>query len=126
VEADEAFWLTVRPNLVFLSDAKDWWRVAQGPVEVRADEDDRDFLAVAESLLPQGPYTPETWKSWTQRLKEETGRKGRSLFMPLRRALTGEDHGPDMASLFPLIGEERARRRLKRAAMSDDHLGSPA
>jgi glutamyl-tRNA synthetase len=45
-------------------------------------------------------------------VKAETGRKGKALFMPLRLALTGLDHGPELASLLPLIGRERALERL--------------
>jgi glutamyl-tRNA synthetase len=45
-------------------------------------------------------------------VKEQTGAKGKGLFMPLRRALTGMDHGPEMGPLLPLIGHEKASRRL--------------
>ncbi|MDO9487322.1 MAG: glutamate--tRNA ligase, partial [Sphingomonadaceae bacterium] len=49
-------------------------------------------------------------------LKASSGRKGKLLFLPLRRALTGRDHGPEMAALLPLIGRERALDRLGQAA----------
>ena len=48
----------------------------------------------------------------TAALKQSSGRKGKALFLPLRLALTGRDHGPDMAALLPLIGRERAIARL--------------
>ena len=41
-----------------------------------------------------------------------TGLVGKPLFMPLRKALTGLDHGPYMKKLLPLIGRERAAKRL--------------
>jgi glutamyl-tRNA synthetase len=45
-------------------------------------------------------------------VKATTGAKGRALFLPLRRALTGRDHGPDMAELLPLITKDQAIARL--------------
>ena len=66
----------------------------------------------AAELLPSGDWDGETWKAWTAAVKEQTGAKGKELFMPLRRALTGQDHGPELGILLPLIGEERVRARL--------------
>jgi glutamyl-tRNA synthetase len=60
-------------------------------------------------------WTHNPWHALTTALKAATGRKGRALFLPLRLALTGLDHGPDMGELLPLIGEEEARRRLQAA-----------
>jgi glutamyl-tRNA synthetase len=110
VDGGEVFWLAVRTNLTKVADAAEWWRVVEGPVEpVIADE---AFVAKAAEALPPAPWDPSTWKGWTDAVKAATGAKGRALFMPLRLALTGRDHGPELASLLPLIGPERARRRL--------------
>lgn len=105
-----AFWDAVRGNLTRWSDAPTWWRVVDGPVEPAIE--DHGFLGEAAALLPDGPYDGGTWRAWTGAVKERTGRKGRGLFMPLRLALTGLDHGPELAALLPLIGPERARARL--------------
>lgn len=105
------FWHAVRPNLEKLSDAKAWWTVVRGPVTPRID--DADFTAQAAALLPPAPWTGTTWKIWTEAVKAETGAKGKALFMPLRLALTGRDHGPDLGELLPLIGRERALARLR-------------
>ena len=51
----------------------------------------------------------------TSHLKSETGRKGRKLFMPLRKALTGQEHGPEMDRVLILMGAERARARMQAA-----------
>jgi glutamyl-tRNA synthetase len=84
-----------------------------GPVEAPApDEDDRAFLATAREILLGLDFGPDIWPALTGALKERTGRKGKMLFLPLRRALTGLDHGPDMAQLLPLIAKEEALRRL--------------
>jgi glutamyl-tRNA synthetase len=74
--------------------------------------DDADFIARAAALLPAAPWDETTWKSWTDAVKTETGRKGKDLFMPLRRALTGMDHGPELAVLLPLIGRDKVLNRL--------------
>ena len=81
-----------------------------GPVTPVVSEP--DFIARAARLLPEAPFDAGTWKAWTDAVKAETGAKGRALFMPLRLALTGLDHGPDLSALLPLIGRERAARRL--------------
>lgn len=105
-----AFWDAIRGNIARWSDSLMWWRVVDGPVEPVIE--DHGFLGEAAALLPDGPYDAGTWRAWTGAVKERTGRKGRGLFMPLRLALTGLDHGPELAALLPLIGPERARARL--------------
>ncbi|MEH3119037.1 MAG: glutamate--tRNA ligase [Methylorubrum populi] len=106
----EPFWTAVRANLGRVAEAGDWWRVVTGPVTPAISEP--DLIAAAARLLPEAPFGPGTWKAWTDAVKGRTGAKGRALFMPLRRALTGLDHGPDLSALLPLIGRERAARRL--------------
>ncbi len=111
-ELDENFWNAVKPNLVKLSDVKEWWKVATGPVESIIDDEDIEFVEKAASMLPAEPWDNNTWKIWTDAVKVDTGRKGKSLFMPLRKALTGMEHGPELALLLPLIGYEKSIERL--------------
>lgn len=106
------FWETVRGNCQTVNDASDFWQVVTGPVESRVEDEDREFVVKAREMLPDGEVTLETWGAWTSALKTETGRKGRGLFMPLRRVLTGMDHGPDMKALLPLIGRQNILDRL--------------
>ena len=109
-EAGEAFWMAVRANLTRVAQAGPWWGVVQGPVTpVIADA---AFAARAAALLPPEPWDASTWKAWSEAVKAETGLKGKALFLPLRLALTGLDHGPDLAGLLPLIGRARSLRRL--------------
>ncbi len=110
-EMDEVFWNTTRPNLNKLSDAAEWWNVVNGPVTPVIEDD--EFATQAASLLPAAPWDENTWQEWTSAIKEQTGRKGKQLFMPLRQALTGMEHGPELAVLLPLIGPERALSRLQ-------------
>lgn len=109
---DEAFWLAVRGNIGRLSDTDTWRGVIRGPVSPVIAPEDAGFIAEARALLPPGPWDGGTWKAWTDAVKATTGRKGKPLFMPLRLALTGLDHGPELAQLLPLIGREKVLERL--------------
>lgn len=111
---DAQAWEAVQPNLVTLADAADWWGVIEGPVAIdsAADNAERAYLDQAHAAAAAIDWSNDPWHALTGRLKTETGRKGKALFLPLRRALTGRDHGPDMAALLPLIGRERALARL--------------
>lgn len=110
----EAFWIAVRGNLETVSEAKDWWRIVKKSPAEEADlsTEDRDFVRAAAKHLPEEPWDADTWRAWTGAVKAETGRKGRSLFMPLRIALTGREQGPELAGLLPLLGREETLARL--------------
>jgi glutamyl-tRNA synthetase len=106
----EAFWNAVRGNLTKVRDVAEWAKVVRGPVTPAIE--DRAFIDAATQVLPGAPWDATTWKAWTEAVKAKTGVKGKALFMPLRRALTGLDHGPELGNLLPLIGPERAKARL--------------
>ena len=108
----EAFWLAVRGNIEKLADTATWRAVVKGPLQPEVAAEDRDFIIAARGLLPPAPWDNTTWKTWTDAVKAATGRKGKDLFMPLRRALTGLDHGPELAQLLPLIGPDAVLERL--------------
>jgi glutamyl-tRNA synthetase len=108
----EAGWEAIRPNLSTVAEAADWWQVVEGPVTATIAEEDRDFLAEAARIAESLDWS-DPWPALTGALKAVTGRKGRALFLPLRLALTGREHGPDMAALLPLIGKENALARLR-------------
>ena len=109
--ADEALWNAVRANLERVADFRDWLRIRLGPVEPAADD---AFLGKAADALPE-EWNAGTWGAWTTALKERTDRRGKALFMPLRLALTGLDHGPELGDLLPLIERDEVLRRLQRA-----------
>ena len=114
---DAAAWEAIRPNLSHVGEAADWWQVVTGGVEIPAfDAETRAYLAQAAETLGAAEWRGEAWKDLTATLKDATGRKGKALFLPLRQALTGRDHGPDMAALLPLIGRDVAIERLQAAA----------
>ncbi|MEY2943107.1 MAG: hypothetical protein RLY97_1121 [Pseudomonadota bacterium] len=108
-----AAWAAVRPNLTRVSEAADWWRVVTGPISAPDfDADTRAFLDAAKVVAAEIDWTVDPWHALTGALKEATGRKGKALFLPLRQAITGIDHGPDMAALLPLIGRDTVVARL--------------
>jgi glutamyl-tRNA synthetase len=107
----EAFWLAVRSNLARLEDVDAYAAIVRGPITpVIADA---DFCRTAAELVPDGALTGDSWSGFVAAVKEATGAKGKALFLPLRQALTGQDHGPEMAPLFALIGADKARARLQ-------------
>ncbi|AMW34970.1 glutamate--tRNA ligase [Haematospirillum jordaniae] len=112
--ADESFWLAVRPNVQTVADTLPWYRILHGPMVPVCE--DAAFLTEAASLLPPEPWDEQTWKQWTGAVSTHTGRKGKALFMPLRLALTGLDHGPELKVLLPLLGRGRVLQRLGCAA----------
>ncbi len=105
----ERFWLVVRDNITTLDEMDAWWRMFRDGAEPEIAEEDREFIAEAMALLPEGPYDGESWGKWTAEVKEKTGRKGKGLFMPLRKAVTGQAHGPDMSQVLPLMQVIRAK-----------------
>ena len=109
----EAFWKAIRGNVSKLGEAVEWHDVVYGDVSAVIGYDDREFISQALDMLPGGPWDETTWKTWTSALKEASGRRGKALFMPLRLALTGLNHGPELAQLLPLIGPERVQQRLR-------------
>lgn len=107
---DTAFWHTVRPNLTRLDEARIWWQITHAPVAPVLD--DPALTTAAAALLPSEPWDENTWSQWTRAVTAATGAKGKALFLPLRRALTGQDHGPELRHLLPLLGRSRAEARL--------------
>jgi len=103
------FWAVTRENITTRKDLAAWWTLFSEGAQPVIDDEDADFVAEALALLPDGPFDGDTWKSWTGAVKAATGRKGRGLFMPLRKALTGMDHGPDMSATLPLLQVIKAR-----------------
>ncbi len=105
----EPFWRVIRDNVETRADIAPWWAILRDGAVPEVAEEDRAFVAEALALLPDPPYGPEAWGDWTAAVKDATGRKGKALFMPLRKALTGRARGPEMAEFMPLM---QARPRL--------------
>lgn len=109
-DVTEAFWRVVGGNVDHLSEITYWWSVCYGTIDSMIE--DKTFISQALNMLPEQPWDKNTWSTWTNALKEAAGRKGKDLFMPLRLALTGRPHGPEMKHFLPLISPEKVRQRL--------------
>lgn len=99
----ELFWETVRENIATLSDLPGWWDLFANGVPAKVADEDRDFVAQALAMLGEPPYAMDDWAEWSGRVRQETGRKGKALFLPLRRAVTGMDRGPEMGPVLELM-----------------------
>lgn len=102
-EVAPQFWAVARQNITRLDDLEGWWTLMRDGATPVIDAEDAEFVRQALAMLPPRPWTAATWGDWTGAVKAATGRKGKGLFMPLRKALTGMDHGPEMAELMPLL-----------------------
>ncbi|MCH2037134.1 MAG: glutamate--tRNA ligase [Rickettsiales bacterium] len=108
---DEQFWLSVRCNINSLAEVKDWWEICKETITPIIE--DSDFSKQAAELLPEGNWDENTWSEWISKVKQHTDRKGKSLFMPIRKALTARESGPELKQVLPLIGREKAYKRLE-------------
>lgn len=112
----------VRHNALLPGDAVPWRAVVRGELPPLGEDEQRviaaagpEFFAAATDAFDQ---SSSDLKQLTKILKDRTGRKGAELFMPLRVALTGQAHGPELAPLLKLMSPERARRRLESHAQN--------
>lgn len=111
LDINEATWDHLKGNLSMFKDIEKLWTICHG--NVRPIIRDPEFIREALLLLPTGTWDENTWGAWTEQVKAKTEVMGKKLFMPLREAITGESHGPEMKHLLPLIGEAKVRTRLE-------------
>ncbi|MCQ2914853.1 MAG: glutamate--tRNA ligase [Alphaproteobacteria bacterium] len=112
-EITEAFWNAVSPNLAKVDDVELWSDICNNDHVYKLDDADREFVRQTVDLLPQGEFDENSFSTWTSKIKEQTGKKGKDLFHPLRLALTGLEQGPELKMLLPLMGREKVVARLK-------------
>jgi glutamyl-tRNA synthetase len=118
-EQRSSFCNSVRNNVEHPADVRAWLQVVFGELEMLSDEArsairdaGANFFSTAIELLPRVGLE---LKVLSKELGATTGRKGPALFMPLRAALTGHTHGPELGPLLPLIGMDKARARFEAA-----------
>ena len=112
VKVSKEFWQSICGNLNIVDEIVDWWRICNEVIMPNIDSENKEFLQISCSLLPEGDWDLSTWDLWISRIKEQTGRAGKLLFMPLRLALTAKESGPELKVLLPLIGRARVEQRL--------------
>jgi glutamyl-tRNA synthetase len=111
-KVDEQFWNSVKQNLKKLYEIKNWWQICKEEIKNQNAEENMQFLSEALATLPTEELDENSWDKWIASIKDVTGRKGKELFMPLRLALTGQEHGPELKKLLPLINREEINKRL--------------
>jgi glutamyl-tRNA synthetase len=113
---DEMFWNAIRGNIQKLSEISHWWDICRGEIQPVVQAEDKEFLKNALKLLPVGPWKENPCEEWIKNIRgANQERKGPQLFRPLRQALTGQDHGPELKLLLELMGPAVAHHRLKQA-----------
>ncbi len=118
--AASAFIAAVLPNVVLPEDAQPWAGIVFGPppaLEPEGEEiirkaGDRYFAAAAQAAAQSG----NDLQAIASAVKAATGKKGAELYMPLRLALTGRGHGPELAPLLKAMPAGAAQARLARFA----------
>lgn len=114
------FVTAVRANVELPSDAKVWAKVIFGNLDdewepqalAAIKEAGEPFFAAALSAIGQ---PGADFKRAVKALGQDTGKKGPALFMPLRAALTGFTHGPELAPMLALLPAQEVQARLARA-----------
>lgn len=112
-EPTPEFWSLLQKNITKFRDIKGWWEICYGHGAFR--EENKNLIEVAEHLLPPEPWDESTFKIWMNEVKQDTGLKGRELFMPIRQALTGQEHGPELKDLILIMGRFKVLHRLQTA-----------
>lgn len=70
--------------------------------------------AFLEELDRIEPFEAGEIKKGIKAVQKATGQKGKKLFMPIRVAVSGQTHGPELQSLIELLGREKVKKRLER------------
>jgi nondiscriminating glutamyl-tRNA synthetase len=70
------------------------------------------FLGKTDAVTSDG-FTVDGIKAMIKEVQQETGFKGKQLFMPIRAALTGQTHGPDLNQTIRLLGRQKVIARLR-------------
>ncbi|HKS93786.1 MAG TPA: glutamate--tRNA ligase family protein, partial [Gammaproteobacteria bacterium] len=120
VERHADFIETVRGNLVRPAEARVWADVIFGELPELSEASRTAICSAGSAFFDAATRTlPEVrtgFAGFANAVSVATGARGRKLFMPLRVALTGLEHGPEMEKLWPLLTAARVRARLQRAA----------
>ena len=115
------FAMAVRANVVFPHDARQWAEavyadalpISDDARQVLENASPELFRVAVDALLEDMDF-----KAFANRVKQASGASGKTLFLPLRAALTGQTFGPEMPALFKLMGHARARHRLVQHVLS--------
>jgi len=109
----QKLWDVMKPNISFLYEIKEWIAICNHEFRFENKAEDKEFLQLAASLLPQDTKDENCWNLWLNEIKQKTTRKGKELFMPIRLALSGKEHGCELKFLVNLIERNEILQRLQ-------------
>jgi glutamyl-tRNA synthetase len=107
---DQKIWDVIKSNIRNINEYKEWYEIINGSIKV--ENLDQDFINLTESLLPLEPWDDSTWGDWIALIKKSSDKKGKDLFLPLRRAITGLNDGPELKNIILLMGYDKMKTRL--------------
>jgi glutamyl-tRNA synthetase len=108
--ATEPFWLAIRGHIDLLTEARHWWDIVNGTILFPIPEGAADLVRQACAALPDEPWDHRAWAAWLAAIPADQDNA-----TTLRLILTGEDQGPELAAVLPLIGRSRVLGRLRGA-----------
>lgn len=111
-DISENFWNIIKLNINFLSEIKEWITICSAEFSFNNQESDQEFLREIADLLPADTGNPNCWSEWLDKIKQKTTRKGKDLFKPIRLAISGKEHGPELKHLVNLIDRQELVKRL--------------
>ncbi len=82
---------------------------------IRQDSSQRVFWSFLRELDAIAVLNRDNFKDIMKVVQKETGIMGKNLWMPLRIALTGKMHGPDLPVIAEILGKEKCRKFIKQA-----------
>ena len=103
---DKKLWQFTKMNIDFFVEIKNWVDIIKSEKNFMKDTMDAKLIKAAIESLPEHPYNEDSWEVWTRKIKDLTGLKGKDLFMPLRKILTGMNNGPELKYLLPLLNKK--------------------
>ncbi len=112
-EINEDFWNIFKANIEILGEIDKWWKICKTDFRYENAQNDKEFLKAASELLPQDTKDAECWNKWLAEIKKNSQRKGKELFLPIRLALSGEVHGPELKHLINEIARDEILARLQ-------------
>ncbi len=111
-DMDKEFWLSIRANVSDIQDIKYWYTVCKHDIKTKII--DVELINLAKNLLPDEKFDLSTWDKWIEEIKKHTDLRGKKLFIPLRVVLTGQEHGPELKKLLPMIRKKLIFDRLNK------------
>ena len=108
----ENMWHIIKSNLNFLYEIEEWGKIFYSPYRYQNSANDSEFLNQIIKLLPHDTQNPEAWSQWLTEIKKLNLRSKKELFTPIRLALTGKDHGPEIKHIINLLSRDEIVARL--------------